>query len=63
MESKAVAELTFNKIHLSQPCIVGYGRIGKNLLYCETLWNENLIFTRKNNLKLNDLKKIRYNIN
>lgn len=56
---RQVAELTFNKM-LSQSTlgIVGYGRIGKKLAsIAKHFGMKTLIFTRKNNLKLNDLAK------
>ena len=56
---RQVAELTFNKM-LSQSTlgIVGYGRIGKKLAsIAKHFGMKTLIFTRKNNLTLNDLAK------
>lgn len=56
---RQIAELTFNKM-LSQSTlgIVGYGRIGKKLAsIAKHFGMKTLIFTRKNNLKLNDLAK------
>ena len=58
-DPRQVAELTFNKM-LSQSTlgIVGYGRIGKKLAsIAKHFGMKTLIFTRKNNLKLNDLAK------
>jgi len=58
-DPRQVAELTFNKM-LSQSTlgIVGYGRIGKKLASIGKHFGmKTLIFTRKNNLKLNDLAK------
>ena len=58
-DPRQVAELTFNKM-LSQSTlgIVGYGRIGKKLAFIAKHFGmKTLIFTRKNNLKLNDLAK------
>jgi D-3-phosphoglycerate dehydrogenase / 2-oxoglutarate reductase len=58
-DPRQVAELTFNKM-LSQSTlgIVGYGRIGKKLAsIAKHFGMKILIFTRKNNLKLNDLAK------
>jgi len=58
-DPRQVAELTFNKM-LSQSTlgIVGYGRIGKKLAsIAKHFGMKTLIFTRKNNLTLNDLAK------
>ena len=58
-DPRQIAELTFNKM-LSQSTlgIVGYGRIGKKLAsIAKHFGMKTLIFTRKNNLKLNDLAK------
>ena len=58
-DPRYVAEFTFNKM-LSQSIlgIVGYGRIGKKLSYIAKHFGmKTLIFTRKNNLRLNDLAK------
>ncbi len=58
-DPKHLAKFTFSKM-LSESTlgIIGYGRIGKKLAYIAKHFGmKTIIFTRKNNLRLNDLAK------
>ena len=51
------ANFAFNKIYLNQLQSVGFGRIGKELKYIAKNFGDQLLFYKKNKIKLADIAR------